>query len=312
TGPKKILLIRFNWQNDTAQPYTDAQSNNVMFGASGSVAAFYNETSYGITTHSGSITPWLTVAANKPTTCDPFTGSNMADTLAKNAGFDKSKYDLYLYVFPSLPCGWAGLGSVGGPGAWINQALTTYVVSHELGHNYGLEHAHSRDCGSTPVGQSCTESEYGDPFDTMGNANRQFNAYSKNYLSWFPTPGTVATQSSGTATHTLFPLESASGLRAVQVQAGASGNYWIEYRSASAGFDAGLPANVTGGALIHVGPSADWGTDLLDMTTGTATFGDAALDVGKMFVDNAAGLSIKTLSLGTGTLTVQVQFGPQP
>src|SRR5262249_36203845 len=79
TGPKKVLLIRFNWQNDTAQPYTDTQSNNVMFGASGSVAAFYNETSYGITTHSGSITPWLTVAANKPTTCDPFTGSNMAD-----------------------------------------------------------------------------------------------------------------------------------------------------------------------------------------------------------------------------------------
>jgi hypothetical protein len=31
-----------------------------------------------------------------------------------------------------------------------------------------------------------------------------------------------------------------------------------------------------------------------------------------MFVDNAAGLSIKTLSLGSGTLTVHVQFGPQP
>src|SRR5262249_12799334 len=34
TGPKKILLIRFNFHDDTSQPYTDATSNNVMFGAS--------------------------------------------------------------------------------------------------------------------------------------------------------------------------------------------------------------------------------------------------------------------------------------
>src|SRR5262249_44189918 len=95
TGPKKVLLIRFNYLNDTSQPYTDATSNNVMFGASGSVGAFYKETSYGLTTHSGNITPWLTVGVNKPTTCDPFTGSTKADALAKARGFDPAKYDFY-------------------------------------------------------------------------------------------------------------------------------------------------------------------------------------------------------------------------
>jgi PKD repeat protein len=312
TGAKKVLLIRFNYLNDTSQPYSDTTSNNVMFGASGSVAAFYNEGSYGLTTHSGAITPWLTVNTNKPTTCDPFTGSSKADALAKSAGYDPATYDFYVYVFPHLPCGWAGLASVGSPGAWINQALSTYVVAHEVGHNYGLLHAHSRDCGSTPVGPACSESEYGDPFDTMGGSSRQFNAFHKYQLDWFPAAGSVATRSSGSGTYTLSPLEASSGLRAVQVPTSTSGTYWIEFRQASTGFDAGLPANVTSGALIHVGPSADWGSDLLDMTTGTQTFGDAALDVGKVFVDSVAGVSIKTLSLGSSTLTVQVQFGPQP
>jgi hypothetical protein len=312
TGPQKVLLIRFNFKDDTSQPYSDVTAQNTMFGTAGSVAAFYNEVSFGLTTQTGSITPWLTVPSNKPSTsCDPFTGSNQASGLAKAAGFDPTKYDLQVYVFPRISkCGWAGLGSVGGAGAWINQALSTYVVAHELGHNYGLLHAHSRDCGSVSIGPTCTESEYGDPFDTMGNGNRQFNAFHKFQLDWFPNTGSVATLSTGGATYTLSPIESLSGLRAVQVLTSVNRTYWIEFRQAI-GFDAGLGsnANVMGGALIHIGPSADWGTDLLDMTPVTSAFGDAALDVGQTFTDPDASLSITTLSQGGSTLTVQVQFG---
>ena len=309
TGAKKVLLIRFNFKDDTSMPYSDATATNVMFGASGSVAAFYKETSFGLTTQSGSITPWLTVNMNKPTTCDPFTPSSMADTLAKAKGLDPSKFDFYVYVFPRLPCGWSGLGSVGGPGAWINQALSTYVVAHELGHNYGLLHAHSLRCGTQSIGSSCVRSEYGDPFDTMGGGSRQFNAFHKNQLDWFPNAGSVATISSGNQTFTLSTLESSSGLRAVQIPTSVNRTYWIEYRQASAGFDAGLTANVTGGALVHIGPAPDWGSDLLDMTPATNTFGDAALDVGLSFIDPDASLEITTLSQVGQTLTVQVQFG---
>src|SRR5262249_23418550 len=117
TGAKKVLLIRFNFKDDTSQPYSATPGNNGMFGASASVAAFYNETSFGLTTHSGNITPWLTVNMNKPTKCDPFTPSQMANALAKAKGLDPSKFDFYVYVFPRMPCGWSGLGSVGGPGA---------------------------------------------------------------------------------------------------------------------------------------------------------------------------------------------------
>jgi len=306
-GAKKVLLIRFNFADDTSQPYSDAAAQSVMFGVSGSVAAFYKEGSYGLTTLSGAITPWLTVSTNKPTTCD-ISAYSEATTLAANAGFNSANYDFTVWVFPALPCGWAGLGVVGGSGAWINQSLSTYVVSHELGHNFGLLHAHSLSCGGVSIGPSCSQSEYGDPFDTMGSGAHQFNAFSKAQMLQWLTGGSVATRSAiGTATYVLSPLESNSGLRALQIPTAANRNYWVEFRQAI-GFDASLSgnANVMGGALIHIGPSADWGTDLLDMTPATGTFGDAALDVGGSFHDAAAGVTIRTVSKTATTLTVQV------
>jgi PKD repeat protein len=314
TGPKKVLLIRFNFLDDTSQPYSDATATNVLFGASGSVAAFYKEVSFGLTTQTGAITPWVTVAMNKPTTCDPFTPANMADALAKSHGFDPATYDFPVYVFPHIPCGWAGLAFVGAPGAYINQALSTYVVGHEVGHNYGLEHAHSLRCGSVSIAATppCVQSEYGDPFDIMGSGTRHFNAFQKDQLQWLPGTGDEATFASGSANFTINPIESAAGLRAVQIPTSVNRTYWIEYRQQASGFDAGLPANVTGGALIHIGPSVDYGTDLLDMTPATNTFSDAALDVGQTFIDPDANLEISTVSQSGQTLTVHVQFGIAP
>ena len=312
-GAKKVLLIRFNFADDTSQPYSDATAQNTMFGASGSVAAFYKEGSYGLTTLSGAITPWLTVSKNKPTTCD-ISAYSEATTLAANAGYNSSNYDFTVWVFPSLPCGWAGLGVVGGSGAWINQALSTYVVSHELGHNFGLLHAHSLSCGGVSYGPSCSQSEYGDSFDTMGGGGHQFNAFSKAQMLQWLTGASVATRSAvGTATYALSPLEGNSGLRALQVQTATGRNYWVEFRQAM-GFDASLSgnANVMNGAFIHIGPSADRGTNLLDMTPSTATFGDAALDAGGAFQDAAAGLTIRTVSKVGSILNVQVTLVPIP
>ena len=81
------------------------------------------------------------------------------------------------------------------------------MIAHELGHNFGLAHAASLDCGANVIGGTCTSSEYGDPFDTMGN-NRamHFNSMQKNDLGWLPA-GSVANHTTGTTTYTLSPLE---------------------------------------------------------------------------------------------------------
>jgi PKD repeat protein len=312
SGTKRVLVMLVNFQNDTSQPYTPAQAQNTVFGASGSVAAYYTEVSYGITGLTGGVAGWYTLPMNKPTTCDIGQITSLANSAATAGGFPPSNYDFPVYVFPSIPCGWAGLGSVGGGGAWINQALSVYVTAHELGHNYGVLHAHSWDCGTVAIGPTCSRSEYGDPFDVMGGNLRHMNAYFKNSLGWL-TGSSVAAQSLGTMTYTMSPLESSSGTRAVKLTTVAGRTYWLEFRQ-GIGFDGGLSsnANVMNGVLVHLGPSAAGGADLLDMTPATDTFGDAALTVANTFTDAAASMAVTVLSKTGSTLSVEVRFGITP
>jgi len=312
SGTKRVLIMLVNFQNDTSQPYTPAQAQNTVFGASGSVAAYYTEVSYGVTGLSGGVAGWYTLPMNKPTTCDVGQITSLANTAATAGGFPPSNYDFPVYVFPSIPCGWAGLASVGGGGVWINQALSVYVTTHELGHNYGVLHAHSWDCGTVAIGPTCSRSEYGDPFDVMGGSLRHMNAYFKNSLGWL-TGSSVATQSLGTMTYTMSPLESASGTRAVRLTTMAGRTYWLEFRQ-GIGFDSGLAsnANVSNGVLVHLGPSAAGGADLLDMTPATDTFGDAALTVSNSFTDSAASMAVTVLAKTGSTLSVEVRFGITP
>ncbi len=57
--------------------------------------------------------------------------------------------------------------------AWINGSFVLQVVAHEMGHNFGLYHSHSLDCGSVPLGTGCTMDEYGDIVDNMGYSSYQ-------------------------------------------------------------------------------------------------------------------------------------------
>ncbi len=312
SGTKRVLVMLVNFQDDTSQPYTPTQAQNTLFAASGSVAAYYTEVSYGVTGLSGGVAGWYTLPMSKPTTCDIGQITTLANDAATAAGFPPSNYDFPVYVFPSIPCGWAGLASVGGGGAWINEALSGYVTTHEIGHNYGVLHAHSLDCGAVSIGPSCSRSEYGDPFDVMGGDLRHMNAYFKNYLGWL-TGSSVATQGLGTVTYTMSPLESSSGTRAVQLPTIAGRTYWLEFRQGF-GFDAGLASNsnVVNGVLVHLGPSDVGGADLLDMTPATDNFGDAALTVGNSFTDPAANMGVTILSKTGATLSVQVRFGLTP
>ena len=56
-----------------------------------------------------------------------------------------------------------------------------------MGHNFGLYHSHSLDCGSVALaGSGCAVDEYGDVFDMMGGGNDtpHFNAFQKEQLGW--------------------------------------------------------------------------------------------------------------------------------
>jgi (2Fe-2S) ferredoxin len=102
------------------------------------------------------------------------------------------------------------------------------------------------------------------------------------------------------------------------VPAAVHRTYWVEFRQAT-GFDAGLPASATNGAIIHLGglmhqPDRSeygcWDTCFLDMAPTTTTMSDGALATPNAFVDAQTGVTITAVSKGAGGLTVSVASPP--
>ena len=120
-----------------------------------------------------------------------------------------------------------------------------------MGHNFGLWHSHSLDCGATTLGSSCNRSEYGDVFDTMGSSSVHYNAFQKERLGWlnYNQSSAIATVESGSTTVTLTPYSAAdSGIKALKVLKGmdaATGEknwYYVEFRQPLVDFQFGFDA----------------------------------------------------------------------
>jgi len=307
SGTTQVLVILIKYSDTTSDPYTQAQIQGRMFTDANSVANYYKEASYQKHQLAGVVTPWLVARFARPASCLYSQVATEARALAQQAGYNLASYQKFVYVFPSLPgCGWAGLG--GGSQAWINQAASLLVFGHELGHTFGLGHAGSLDCGTQVIGGTCTRSEYGDPYEIMGNARgAHFSAPYKNQLGYFAA-GQVRTHPGGTATYTLSPLETPGGATyAVKIPASAQRTYWIEWRQ-PVGFDSVVPAGGTNGALVHIAYPTEYGCQVcvLDMTPATSTFGDSALAPGQSFVDATTDTTIWVLAQSASTLSVTV------
>ncbi|MGH8598351.1 MAG: Ig-like domain-containing protein, partial [Gammaproteobacteria bacterium] len=184
----------------------------------------------------------------------------------------------------------------------------------------GLYHSHSLDCGAAVIGGTCTSSDYGDYFDTMGSSSYHFNAFQKERLGWLsynasPPITTVLTD----GVYWISPYQTDTDdpkalkiLKSTDSITGKKTFYYLEVRR-PIGFDAGLSgnSNIMNGVLVRSGSesSAD-SSYLLDMTPATASWSDPALTVGQTFSDADAGVSFTVLSVdGTGA-TVSVTFTP--
>ena len=317
-----VLVILMTFTDSPGVLFTQAQVQSVFAGGPGSssVTEYFKEASFGQQLLNATITNWLPTNAATPGGCDWQQMGALGRNAAIAAGYNPANYSNVVYVFPSAgACGWAGLAYVGASGVWINGRNATSVYGHELGHNFGLLHAASLRCGGVAIGGACSVSEYGDPFDIMGNQSAMhFNAAQKLDLGWIPASAVKTLTGSG-AMYTLAPLETAGGnTYGVRVAAPifARRDYWIEYRQ-PVGFDNKGAPYTFNGALIRVGSPFETlcsgcdaysdDTELLDMTPLTATFADATLGIGNAFVDLDTGMTVNVLSEGAGlTLSVQV------
>ncbi len=317
TAQALAILVKFS---DTAtEPFTQAAVQTLMFGGPGtnSVAEFYKEASYGQQLVGGTVTPWLPLTIATPTSCTYSSIGTAADSAATAAGYNLASYTHRIYFFPRVStCGWAGLATVGGGRAYINQSTSLLVVAHELGHNFGALHAASLDCGNAVIGGTCTSSEYGDSFNVMGNQRAMhFAAFQKLDIGWI-TAANVATHASGVATYTLSPVESVGGTTyAVKIPARANRTYWLEFRR-PLGFDAGLSSFPNNGVQMRVaspfesicGGCAD-DTELLDATPLTSALTDGTLVAGKGFADWDTGTTVSVLAATSASAQVRVASG---
>ena len=333
-GIQKTLLILVNFSDaPTLQPFTRAQGAAVVFGEMNN---YDFEVSYQQTTSVGDVTPWYTLPMTSAG-CDPDTLSNQAQAAARAGGYVLSNYKRYIFAFPSNGCGWLGLGTIGGnpSKSWIfaNRGFGLPLVMHEMGHNLGLYHSHSLDCGAAVVGSAgCTTAEYGDALDVMGGtpsvgsaSNRpsaHFNAFQKERLGWLNAgispPLTTVQNNSGQFSIANLEAPRNNTPRALKIanqlptcNLPPTEWYYVEKREA-VGFDsflAELPNSVSSGVIVHRVTEGDADSSyLLDMTPATSNWPDVQLNAGSTFTDPATGLSIQPASVGTGFANVNITY----
>lgn len=321
TGQHRVLVIMVNFQDKQTQPFTKEQAQSVMFNTTN---AFYQEASYGQTSLTGDVFGWFTIPVNS-TVCDTTAISTYAQQAAVDAGVNLSAYDHYVYAFPQNACTWQGRGSVGGAPsqAWINDWFELGIVAHELGHNFGLYHSRSMDCGAASIGTGCTTDEYGDTLDIMGAANSaHFNLYQKDRLGWVNSGGNAPiTTVTSSGDYWVDAYETGNmlskGLKILKSTDPVTGFrtwYYVEHRS-PIGFDDFLNgnSNVLNGVVVRTGSEASGqDTYLLDMTPATSSWYDPALTVGQSFTDSAAGFTITTVSADSSGAWVNVSIASAP
>ncbi|WP_243978134.1 Ig-like domain-containing protein [Vibrio natriegens] len=315
-GEQKTLVLLLNFRDKVQEPWTVQEAEELVFGT---VNDFYRENSNDQTWLSGEVSGYLTLAVDE--VCDINTIDNYAKQAATNNGIDTDSYDRLVYIFPEISnCGWTGMGTIGATQsrAWINGAFTVNTIGHELGHNFGLRHAQSLDCGVDIVGSNCTNFVYGDNIDIMGNGDGHFNGFNKESLGWLSSTEITSVTSDGS--YLVEPYEMLhSGIakvlkipRGTDPETGKQLWYYIEYRQAL-GFDSFLEDKdgITGGVVMRLATESDMkSSQMLDMTPGSVydDFSDAALSVGESYTDSVAGVTITTEWADSTGASVYVSF----
>lgn len=221
--------------------------------------AYFRTVSDGRIGHSSKVLGWVKIS-KPPVSCglSPQMGHliSQVDKAAKKKGIKTSKYHRIVTYVTSKACARqtppeAGLASIGGRYTWLNGFIDVDVVTHELGHNLGLEHANYAECASSKTtrisfGKSthCSSIEYGDTTDTMGayGINGWFSGPRLSYLGWLTKSQLKANSSTKKKSYSLVPVATAAkGVKAVKIKASRYRTYWIEYRTAT-GLDKALEA----------------------------------------------------------------------
>ncbi len=316
-GTKKLLIIRVDFPDQPGEVVSDATLTALINNMSThwTVMAFGKMT---WTPHgAGSdFTPTLRLPNGHASYTGFSTMLAAARTAATAAGFNYTNYTHEVVVTGDKPdVGFGGVAYVGARGAWLaNSQWNLGVCSHEVGHNFGLNHSGFWDTTDGTVIGAGAAVEYGNPFDQMGGASSStdahFGARQKNYLDWIVDADVVKITADGSTTTRIRALDktAAAGDKAIAVDRAGTGNdYWIEYRQTYTDTNLWM----RDGVLLNWGDVniSNMKPVLLDWTPGTSSKDDCPVLIGRTFSDTAGGIHITPVLRGTdvdGTAWIDV------
>jgi hypothetical protein len=141
-------------------------------------------------------------------------------------------------VAPKAGCVWSGRAVVGAASSKsgtliLHDSASSFVITHELGHNFGLGHSNFLRCDTGANdgawGETCKGVEYGGTIDVMGNVDTRsplntFHQWRMGYLE-----DSQVKQVWQSEVVNLAPSDFANGTKAIFIRDGKAA-YWIEYR----------------------------------------------------------------------------------
>ncbi len=350
TGLQRIAVLLVNLPSSKIPASVNAASiTAVVNSATGhSVDSYYREASNGLASATADVFGPFSLSVDYNSS--QYTQVRNAAIAAAASTVTFTNYNHVAIVLPpGFPTG-GGLGTIGcttlnagtsgtfrAGSIWIRSDffatndLGLCGLSHEGGHNLGLDHASSESFGSLPLGaltDTPTHDEYGDRFSMMGLCFTQgsttllghFAAAQKITLGWLGSANYQGVTANGF--FTLKPLESGgSGLQALRIQRAPNQWLWLEYRQ-PIGYDAtfgssGFSNQIYSGATVHfedTDPTYTGFTRLLNFSAATrpSDFVQPALAANSTWTDPYTDLSITLGSATASGLNVSVNYRAAP
>ncbi|MEQ2009602.1 MAG: immunoglobulin domain-containing protein [Limisphaerales bacterium] len=334
-GVKRFLVIRVDFSDDPGGPFDrstgQAITTNAMATVMSQVNQFYLDNSQNQTSIQTTFLPAVlrmpqtkaTYDAGGPTDLrtDMLAEALLYDQANGNTGqFNPATYDLDTVVFSDMSgANWqfGGLAGIGAKRMWVNAEFSLRILAHELGHNYGLQHANSWDVtGTDPIDPNGTHTEYGDDYDMMGGnsgsgGNRpiHFNEWFKAYLGWLNVSQWRTAPTGGVYRLMRHDHISATGIRGIMLGQQSDRAYWLGFRRDLANYAAlnfGATNFLANGVEIRWGmqPASNLtndmtlGSRLLNFTPATTNLTRHPLPIGQTFTDTNFNVSITPLGVG--------------
>ncbi len=251
-----IAIVRVIFTGQTyAEPASAVDLNKLFFDGAVSVNGFYRYISRGAISfvkdkNGDGNADIFTVAIPGSTSCFFIPGA-VQSVLQQNSAINLWDWDHHVFALSSdfQGCG-AGVGNFGctygACNVWAN-SLRGDVFTHELGHNFGLDHSNSNYIvGTNPTPQWQEYLDFSSAMSlSLDKMRRGFNAVDLSVLDLFQANEIVTLNAhASTISYALADLYATSGTRVIRIQDASGIVHHVSFRIGTSSYDTDLNTNM--------------------------------------------------------------------